>query len=83
MRGGAGHEDGPVSPRPAPLGRRSSCTAVERLEELYALLQTLACLGLYEHSCGEVVDASAAERQRLMAAGVKLDAPPPMGPALP
>jgi hypothetical protein len=49
--------------------------AVERLEQLYAQLPALACLGLCEHSRNEHTDASTAERQRLLAAGVDLDAP--------
>ena len=48
---------------------------VERLEELYAALPALECRGLCGHSCSGHVDASAAERARITAAGVDLDAP--------
>jgi len=49
--------------------------AVRELERLYAQLPVLACLGLCEASCGEHIDASTAERRRVLAAGVDLDAP--------
>ncbi|WP_432536998.1 hypothetical protein [Kineococcus arenarius] len=65
-----------MSPRPAAPGRQELGEAVERLEQLYAQLPALACLGLCEHSCDEHIDASTAERQRLLAAGVDLDALP-------
>jgi len=50
---------------------------IEALEQLYAELPTLSCLGLCEASCGEHIDASTVERRRLLAAGVDLDAPTP------
>ncbi|KQQ18681.1 hypothetical protein ASF48_17315 [Rathayibacter sp. Leaf299] len=58
--------------------------ALERLEDLYAELPTLSCLGLCEKSCHQHIDASALERRRLLAKGVDLDAPTPDGacPAL-
>jgi len=58
------------------MSRRDDVSAVvERLEQLYAQLPNLLCLGLCEASCGEHIDASTAERRRLLAAGVDLDEP--------
>ena len=75
---------GRVSPRRPSSGRRELEAAIEQLEELYAQLPALSCLGLCEASCGEHIDASTAERRRLLHAGVDLDAPTPDGacPAL-
>ena len=58
--------------------------AIEHLEALYASLPALVCRGLCAHSCSRHVDASTAERTRIAAAGVDLDAPTPDGacPAL-
>ena len=47
---------------------------IEQLENLYAQLPALPCLGLCEASCGEHIDASITERRRLLKAGVDLDA---------
>ena len=57
---------------------------VERLELLYAALPVLECRGLCGHSCSAHVDASTAERARVAAVGIDLDAPTPDGscPAL-
>ena len=73
-----------MSPRPAAPDRRELGQVIKRLEQLYSQLPALACLGLCEHSCGEHIGASTAERQRLLAVGVDLDAPMPEGacPAL-
>jgi hypothetical protein len=48
---------------------------VVRLELLYAELPPLPCLGLCANSCNAHVDASQAERRRIAALGVDLDAP--------
>ena len=58
-------------PRPAAVAGED---VVERLEGLYAALPALACRGLCGHSGAQHVDASAAERARVAAAGVDLDA---------
>ncbi|GAB3470009.1 YkgJ family cysteine cluster protein [Kineococcus endophyticus] len=73
-----------MSPRRPSPGHRELEAAIEELEELYAQLPALSCLGLCEASCGEHIDASTAERRRLLDAGVDLDAPTPDGacPAL-
>lgn len=53
---------------------RADPAALRQLEEMYAGLPSLECMGLCEQSCGEHVDASQVERRRLLRAGVDLDA---------
>jgi len=64
-----------VKRRPGPRPRTEAGEAIEQLQQLYDQLPALSCLGLCEASCGEHIDASAAERARLLAAGVDLDTP--------
>jgi len=65
-------------------GPQDAAGPLARLEQLSAQLPELSCLGLCEDACGEHIDASSLERQRLLAAGVDLDTPTPDGtcPAL-
>lgn len=70
-------------PAQSAIGDRA--TALAELERLYADLPDLACKGLCGHSCTQHVDASTAERDRLVRVhGLDLDAPTPDGacPAL-
>lgn len=73
-----------MSPQSVARSRAAHERTLERIEELYAQLPALSCRGLCEDSCAEHIDASAAERRRLLDAGVDLDAPTPDGacPAL-
>ncbi|MEW9267512.1 hypothetical protein AB1207_22450 [Kineococcus endophyticus] len=72
LRAGQDRRDGPAAAVPG-VGRFEA--AVARLEDLYAQLPALECLGLCADSCGEHIDASTVERRRVLAAGVDLDAP--------